>query len=38
MVDLLAKLFIKDYQNTKSPAVRAAYGELSGAVGICVPD
>ena len=36
MVDLLAKLFIKDYQNTKSPAVRAAYGELSGAVGIFI--
>ena len=36
MADLLAKLFIKDYQNTKSPAVRAAYGELSGAVGIVV--
>ncbi|MGN0570978.1 MAG: cation diffusion facilitator family transporter [Candidatus Fimenecus sp.] len=36
MAELLAKLFIKDYQNTKSPAVRAAYGELSGAVGICV--
>ncbi len=36
MADLLARLFIKDYQNTKSPAVRAAYGELSGAVGICV--
>jgi len=36
MAELLAKLFIKDYQNTKSPAVRAAYGELSGAVGIVV--
>ena len=36
MADLLARLFIKDYQNTKSPAVRAAYGELSGAVGICI--
>ena len=36
MAELLAKLFIKDYKNTKSPAVRAAYGELSGAVGIFV--
>lgn len=36
MAELLAKLFIKDYKNTKSPAVRAAYGELSGAVGIAV--
>ncbi len=36
MAELLAKLFIKDYQNTKSPAVRAAYGELSGTVGIVV--
>ena len=36
MADLLARLFIKDYQNTKSPAVRAAYGELSGAVGIFI--
>lgn len=36
MAELLAKLFIKDYQNTKNPTVRAAYGELSGAVGILV--
>lgn len=36
MADFLAKLFIKDYENTKSPAVRAAYGELSGVVGIIV--
>lgn len=36
MAELLAKLFIKDYQNTKNPSVRAAYGELSGAVGIVV--
>jgi len=35
MAELLAKLFIKDYQNTKNPSVRAAYGELSG-VGIVV--
>lgn len=31
---LLAKLFIKDYQNTSNPAVRAAYGKLSGFMGI----
>lgn len=36
MAEILAKLFIKEYQNTKDPAVRAAYGELSGAVGIFV--
>ena len=31
---LLAKLFIKDYQNTGNPAVRAAYGKLAGLAGI----
>lgn len=31
---LLAKLFIKDYRNTGSPHVRAAYGKLAGWVGI----
>lgn len=36
MAELLAKLFIKDYKNTKNPSVRAAYGELSGGVGIVV--
>lgn len=36
MTDLLARLFIRDWQNTKSPSVRAAYGKLSGAVGIVV--
>lgn len=34
MVSLFAKLFIKDYQNTKSPSVRKAYGMLCGLVGI----
>lgn len=34
MADLLAKLFIKDYQNVEDPKVRSAYGELSGGVGI----
>ncbi len=36
MTEILTKLFIKDYQNTKDPSVRAAYGELSGIVGIAV--
>lgn len=31
---LLAKLFIKDYQNIQNPHVRSAYGKLSGWVGI----
>ncbi|MGN0649200.1 MAG: cation diffusion facilitator family transporter [Oscillospiraceae bacterium] len=31
---LLAKLFIKDYQDVKNPHVRAAYGKLSSWVGI----
>lgn len=34
MLTLLASLFIKDRQNYDSPAVRQAYGVLSGAVGI----
>ncbi|MBQ8293688.1 MAG: cation transporter [Bacilli bacterium] len=34
MVKLLGKLFIKDYQNYQNPLVRAAYGKLSGIVGI----
>lgn len=36
MTDLLIKIFIKDYQNIKSPHVRASYGTLSGCVGIAV--
>lgn len=36
MTQLLIKLFIPDYQNTKSPQVRAKYGSLSGFVGIAV--
>ena len=36
MTNLLIKLFIKDYKNTKSPQVRAAYGTMSGIVGIVV--
>lgn len=34
MVTLLAKLFIKNNQDTESPAVRQSYGVLSGIVGI----
>lgn len=34
MLTLLASLFIKDRRNYDSPAVRQAYGVLSGAVGI----
>ena len=31
---LLPKLFVKNYKDTESPAVRTAYGKLSGIVGI----
>ncbi|MBR2138861.1 MAG: cation transporter [Bacilli bacterium] len=34
MKNILIRLFIKDYKNTKSPIVRAAYGTLAGIVGI----
>lgn len=34
MINLLAKLFIKNRDNTSSPEVRAAYGTLCGTVGI----
>ena len=34
MVSFLARIFIKDYQNTSSPQVRQAYGMLCGSVGI----
>lgn len=34
MVSLLARLFIKNQDNTKDPAVRQAYGILCGAAGI----
>lgn len=36
MLNLLAKWFIKDYENTKDPKIRAAYGSLSGIVGIVI--
>lgn len=34
MVTLLAKIFIKDAEDTSSPKVRQAYGVLTGVVGI----
>ncbi|MBQ7089649.1 MAG: cation transporter, partial [Clostridia bacterium] len=34
MTELIKKLFVKDYENTESPAVRARYGAVAGAVGI----
>ena len=34
MISLLAKRFIKDYDNLKSPHVRHSYGMLCGIVGI----
>lgn len=34
MTDLLVKLFIRDSENIKSPAVRRAYGTLASVVGI----
>ena len=34
MIHLLAKIFIRDYQNTASVPVRSAYGVLLGCVGI----
>lgn len=34
MIRILSRLFIKHYKNTEDPAVRHAYGMLTGAVGI----
>ncbi len=34
MIQLLSRLFIKDYKETQLPRVRQAYGMLCGAVGI----
>ena len=34
MTDLLSRLFVKDYQNTTTPAVRSAYGTMVSIVGI----
>lgn len=36
MIRFLAKLFIKDYQNTEEEKVRISYGILCGMVGICL--
>lgn len=36
MINLLAKIFIKDHENTADQKVRAAYGYLCGAVGIAL--
>ena len=36
MTQLLIKRFVADCDNVNKPAVRKAYGLLSGAVGICV--
>ena len=36
MIKLLAKIFIKDSQNTTDSKVRVAYGYLCGAVGIAL--
>ena len=36
MKKLLVKLFIKNYQDTSNPIIRAKYGSLAGIVGICV--
>ena len=34
MTNLLVKLFVKDYENTKKPMVRSAYGTMAGFVGV----
>ena len=34
MINLLAKLFIRDHQKTEDPNVRNAYGTLCGGMGI----
>ncbi|MBO7175859.1 MAG: cation diffusion facilitator family transporter, partial [Clostridia bacterium] len=36
MTNLLTRLFVKNFQDIKNPTVRAAYGSLSGIVGIIV--
>ena len=36
MTKLLCKLFVRDHQNTKDPAVRRAYGTMVSLVGIVV--
>ncbi len=34
MAGFIVRSFVKDYENTQNPAVRAAYGKVSGVVGI----
>ena len=34
MNDFLCRIFVKDYENTKDPAVRERYGKFAGVVGI----
>ncbi len=34
MTELIKRLFVRDYQNTSDPLVRARYGAVAGAVGI----
>jgi len=34
MTELIKRLFVRDYQNTSDPVVRARYGAVAGAVGI----
>lgn len=34
MTELIKRLFVRDYQNTQDPIVRARYGAVAGAVGI----
>ena len=34
MTNLLARLFVRDYRNTASPAVRRAYGTMVSVVGM----
>jgi cation diffusion facilitator family transporter len=35
MTNLLVRLFVKDREQVEDPKVRAAYGTMAGAVGIC---
>ena len=34
LTELLVRLFVRDYQSTKDPLVRARYGRMAGVVGI----
>lgn len=35
MTKALIRLFVKNHENTRDPAVRGAYGRMAGVVGIC---